>query len=64
MLNTDNLTRQQFYHTYCDDIHAINRIVENVVRQQRGNILDSQKLFKTIFEYIYLYSDKKPLRYV
>lgn len=63
MFNTGNLTRQQFYYTYRDDIYSINRIVENVVRQQGGEIVDSQNLFKTIFEYIYLYSDKKPLRY-
>lgn len=57
------LTRQEFYYSYEDDIHSIINIVKNVVKNQGGTIHDNKNLFKTIFEYIYLYSDKTPIRY-
>lgn len=58
-----NMTRREFYRSYEEDIHSIIKIVKTVVKHQGGVIHDSKNLFKTIFEYIYLYSDKKPIQY-
>lgn len=57
------LTKSEFYYEYENDIQNIMHLIQNVVRKQSGTIHMKQNLFKTIFDYIYLYSDKKPICY-
>ena len=61
--NSKILSKSEFYHEYQDDIQNIMHLIQNVVRQQSGTIHMKQNLFKTMFDYIYLYSDKKPIYY-
>ena len=48
----------EFIKVYRDDIDEILTFLENYCYDQGWTIINQQKLFKSLFQYIYKYSDK------
>ena len=48
----------EFVKVYRDDINEILTFIENYCYDQGWTIINQPKLFKSLFQYMYKYSDK------